>query len=157
MAVQEGGDFLLQAQIRRKPFTRKKLSKSCPNYPCFAVALIFCCQNKDPSCSKIFIWIIWRFTWLKIASEVYSKSLFVYLHFYFHLSVGFFHSIRNTQHCKMKMNFQPIYHILLFCFNIYKPPMQNTVMFRTCARRYVKAMGKHFLWPAVIKWGSTGS
>lgn len=76
MAVQEGGDFLLQAQIRRKPFTRKKLSKSCPNYPCFAVALIFCCQNKDPSCSKFSIWIIWRFPWLRITSKVYSKSLF---------------------------------------------------------------------------------
>lgn len=45
MAVQEGGDFLLKAEIRKKSFTKKKVSKQCQNNSCFAIVLLFCCQK----------------------------------------------------------------------------------------------------------------
>lgn len=62
LAVQEG-DFLLQAQIRKKVIYKEesKQMKSCQNYSCFTILL----AKNDPSCSKICNWIIRRFAWLR--------------------------------------------------------------------------------------------
>lgn len=122
--------------------------------------LRFCCSayivlpKNDPSCSKISIWIIRRFAWLKGLQDVAFAPK---LHFGLWALWTFLIQSETPNILKWKWTLSYIYYILLFSLNNYKHLSKTRWHFVLLQRSPIKAIHRLlFLPPAIIQHGSTG-